>query len=96
MVIFLSVGLNLHHSFIFGISARDLSISQTATLVGILPSPGSLRPNKYPERALEKRNRVLQLMRSNGYDIGDALQDEIVVVPYVHPSPKHPSYVQLA
>ena len=33
-------------------------------------------------------------MRSNGYDIGDALQDEIVVVPYVHPSPKHPSYVQ--
>lgn len=87
-------GFESASQYYFGISARELSISQAATLVGILPSPGSFRPDKYPQKALRKRNRVLQLMRANGFDIGSAMQDKIELKEYVHPSPKHPAYVQ--
>ena len=60
MEIFLFVALSASQYY-FGISAKDLSISQAATLVGILPSPGSFRPDKYPQKSFEKRHRVLPI-----------------------------------
>ena len=43
-------GFESASQYYFGISAGELSISQAATLVGILPSPGSFRPDKYPQK----------------------------------------------
>ena len=42
--------------------ARDLSLSESALLVGIIGSPGRYSPLKYPDAARTRRNRILDLM----------------------------------
>jgi 1A family penicillin-binding protein len=65
------LGLNLHGfedaaQFYFGKSARDLSLSEAATLVGILPAPNSFNPVQNRDVAIQRRNGVLQRMRALG------------------------------
>lgn len=56
--------------FYFDKSARDLSLSEAATLVAILPAPNSYNPIQDYDTALQLRNRVITRMRSLGM-IGD-------------------------
>jgi penicillin-binding protein 1B len=51
----------------FGKEVRDLSIAESAMLAGMIQRPSYYNPFRYPERARERRNLVLQLMRDNGY-----------------------------
>jgi penicillin-binding protein 1B len=51
----------------FGKDLHSLSLEQTATLAGMLNNPSIYNPFRHPERALERRNLVLSLMRTNGY-----------------------------
>ncbi|WP_071517242.1 PBP1A family penicillin-binding protein [Geitlerinema sp. PCC 9228] len=65
------LGLNLYGfedaaQFYFDKSARDLTLSEAATLVGILPAPNSFNPVQNYERAIRQRNGVLQRMRTLG------------------------------
>lgn len=53
--------------FYFGKAAKDLDLSEAATLVGILPAPNSLNPIDSYSDALEYRNRVIARMRAKGY-----------------------------
>jgi 1A family penicillin-binding protein len=48
--------------FYFGKSAKDLSLSEAATLVGILPAPNAFNPVQDYETAVELRDRVLNRM----------------------------------
>ncbi|NJO78414.1 MAG: FHA domain-containing protein [Cyanobacteria bacterium RM1_2_2] len=48
--------------FYFGKSAKDLSLSESATLVGILPAPNAFNPVQDYETAVELRDRVLNRM----------------------------------
>ncbi|MEL6221498.1 MAG: transglycosylase domain-containing protein [Cyanobacteria bacterium J06627_8] len=48
--------------FYFGKSARDLTLSESATLVGMLPAPNSFNPIQDYETAVGLRNRVLNRM----------------------------------
>lgn len=48
--------------FYFGKSAKDLSLSEAATLVGILPAPNAFNPVRDYETAVEFRDRVLNRM----------------------------------
>jgi len=41
---------------------KDLSLSESALLVGIIWSPGRYSPLKYPDAARTRRNRILDLM----------------------------------
>ncbi|MEB3176949.1 MAG: transglycosylase domain-containing protein [Synechococcus sp.] len=50
----------------FGIPARELNLSQAALLVGLLPSPHGHDPCRFPEAALQARNRVLSKMVNEG------------------------------
>ena len=50
----------------FGRSASALSLEQAALLVGLLPSPNGHDPCRFPQRALEARNRVLNKMADAG------------------------------
>ncbi|MFH1853087.1 MAG: PBP1A family penicillin-binding protein [Candidatus Neomarinimicrobiota bacterium] len=50
----------------FSKDAADLTLDESALLVGILPSPGNYSPIKNPERARTRRNTVLRLMREQG------------------------------
>ncbi len=52
--------------FYFGKKAQSLSLGEAALLVGMLPEPERLRPDKNPERAREKRALLLQLLRKRG------------------------------
>lgn len=51
----------------FDKSVRDLSLSQIAYLCAIPNSPEYYNPYKYPERALERRDKILKDMRELGY-----------------------------
>jgi penicillin-binding protein 1A len=48
-------------------SAEQLTLGQTAFLAGIIPAPESFQPDEDPEAAIERRDRVLDLMESEGY-----------------------------
>ena len=51
----------------FGVSASELSLSQSAMLAGILKSPGSYAPHLHYEASINRRNTVLSLMSQYGY-----------------------------
>ena len=50
----------------FGKSPSDLSLSESALLVGIINSPARYDPVKHPDEALKKRNNILFAMLDNG------------------------------
>ena len=51
----------------YGKESKDLSVDESALLVGLLPSPASYSPVRHPERARKRRNTVLRLMKDQGY-----------------------------
>ena len=50
----------------FGKSARDLNAAEAAMLAGIPKAPGRYDPQQHPDRAVQRRNTILELMRRNG------------------------------
>jgi penicillin-binding protein 1A len=50
----------------FGKSVRDLNIAEAATLAALPKAPERYNPRKHPERAIQRRNTVIELMRDNG------------------------------
>ena len=51
----------------FGKESEELTVDESALLVGLLPSPASYSPVRHPNRALRRRNTVLRLMRDQVY-----------------------------
>lgn len=51
----------------FGKDLRDLRVEEAALLAGLIQRPNYLNPYRHPERATQRRNVVLGLMRDNGY-----------------------------
>jgi penicillin-binding protein 1B len=51
----------------FGKDLRELRVDEAALLAGLIQRPNYLNPYRHPERAIQRRNIVLQLMRDNGY-----------------------------
>ena len=50
----------------FGKSVRDLNIAEAATLAALPKAPERYNPKRHPERAIQRRNTVIELMRRNG------------------------------
>ena len=46
----------------FGKNTEELTLSESALLVGLLPAPSRYNPNKNPELAIQRRNQVLSRM----------------------------------
>ncbi len=57
--------------FYFGKSAKDLDISESATLVGILPAPNSFNPALNYKTSVELRDRVIERMARLGMISGE-------------------------
>jgi penicillin-binding protein 1A len=55
----------------FGKSVRDLNLAEAATLAALPKAPARYNPVRYPERAIQRRNTVVGLMRDAG-NINDA------------------------
>lgn len=51
----------------FGKQANELSLDESALLVGLLPAPARYSPVRFPELALTKRNVVLRVMRDQEF-----------------------------
>ena len=50
----------------FGKSVRDLNLAEAATLAALPKAPERYNPRRYPERAIQRRNTVIELMRRDG------------------------------
>jgi penicillin-binding protein 1A len=50
----------------FGKSVSDLNLAEAATLAALPKAPARYNPRRFPERAIQRRNTVVELMRRNG------------------------------
>lgn len=57
-----AVGIKSAAHVYFGKDPRDLTIEEAATLVGMVKNPSLYNPRRHPERALARRNVVLEMM----------------------------------
>ena len=62
-------GLTTASRRFFGKHPSELTLAESATLVGILKAPSNCSPRRYPKRCLERRNTVLaQMLKYNFID----------------------------
>jgi penicillin-binding protein 1A len=47
----------------FGKSVKELNLAEAATLAAMPKAPGRYNPRRYPERAILRRNTIIELMR---------------------------------
>jgi len=87
--------------FWFGRDLDDLTVEQTALLIGLVKGPSYYDPRKHPERALERRNVALSMMHATGL-IGDAEYERarkaplgITSRPGVAAANRFPGYIDL-
>ena len=64
----------------FGVAPKDLSVEQSAVLVGLLKAPSWYSPVRNYERSLKRRNVVLGQMNKYGYLV-DSLFDSLLLAP---------------
>lgn len=50
----------------FGKPVRDLNLAEAATLAAMPKAPGRYNPRRYPDRAIQRRNTIVELMRREG------------------------------
>ncbi|MBV6521304.1 MAG: Penicillin-binding protein 1A [Gemmatimonadaceae bacterium] len=50
----------------FGKSVREVNLAEAATLAALPKAPGRYNPRRYPERAVQRRNTIVELMRREG------------------------------
>ncbi len=64
------VGIEAAARRYFGKSAADLSLPEAALLVGLPQAPARLRPDRHPDRAIRRRNYILDRMNACGFITG--------------------------
>jgi penicillin-binding protein 1B len=83
----------------FGKDVRDVSLPEAATLAGIIQRPSYTNPVRWPERARQRRNVVLMMMRENGYitdrEYAEASETPMVIARAGSESTDAPYFVDL-
>ncbi|WP_022948450.1 penicillin-binding protein 1B [Methylohalobius crimeensis] len=93
-------GFGLASEFYFSRPLDDLEIHHIALLVGLVRGPSYYDPRRHPERALKRRNLVLDLMAQAGVidskTLRRAKRESLEVTPHFHrPSARHPAFLDL-
>jgi len=93
-------GFGLASEFYFGTALRDLNLEQVATLVALVRGPSQYDPRRYPERAVERRNLVLDEMANEAYitveRANQAKQKPLVILPRSHTAKnRYPGFLDL-
>ncbi len=76
----------------FGKDLSQLSTSEAALLAGMVQRPSYFNPYRYPDRAKDRRDIVLGMMRENHY-LTEAAYDEALAAP-VKIAPENTSHLQ--
>ena len=58
-----SFGVETASQRYFGKSAHDLNLAEAATLAGLPKAPERYNPRRFPDRAIQRRNTVIEVMR---------------------------------
>jgi len=92
------VGLAAH--FYFNKPLKELTLAESALLVGMVKGPGLYNPHRHPDKALERRNLVLAEMRKQEriddlqYQAARTAPLGVVAKPSLGTSP-HPAFLDL-
>jgi penicillin-binding protein 1B len=81
------IGLGAAARAYFGKDAAELSLTEAATLAGMIESPATLSPIEHPEKSVERRNRVLQRMGELGWISKERMQQAVAEPLTPHPRP---------
>ena len=74
-----SYGVEIASKRYFSKSASELTLTQAATLAGLVQNPSRYDPTRYPERAQARRDLVLKAMRNAGYITAEQAETAIAV-----------------
>ncbi|WP_143759395.1 transglycosylase domain-containing protein [Sporosarcina newyorkensis] len=83
----------------FGKDVSELSLSESATIAGLIKAPSHLSPVKNMKKSMERRNLVLSLMKSEKYisqaEFDEAIGQEVVLADSSMPNyiGKYPYYI---
>ena len=66
-----AVGIKTAANTYFGKEPRNLTVTESAMLIGLCKNPSYYNPVRYPERCMERRNVVLGQMLKVGYITND-------------------------
>lgn len=93
-------GFALASEFYFSRPLAELKPHHIALLVGLIRGPNYYDPRRHPERAIERRNLVLELSAEAGLldpvTLNRAKRQPLEVTPYFHrPSARYPAFLDL-
>jgi penicillin-binding protein 1B len=93
-------GFGLASEFYFGNTLKDLPLEQIASLVALVRGPSEYDPRRFPDRALQRRNLILEQMATEGYISKDeasaAIAKPLNVIPRMqHASNRYPGFLDL-
>jgi penicillin-binding protein 1B len=93
-------GFGLASRFYFNRDLDELDVPQTAMLVGILKGPSDFNPRRDPDRVIERRNLVIDLMAHHQIISRDAAEAAKqaplgIVEGGARPSGEYPAFIQL-
>lgn len=93
-------GFGLASEFYFGTALKDLNLEQVSTLVALVRGPSQYDPRRYPDRAAERRNLVLDEMANEGYisaeQANQAKQKPLTILPRPHVAKnRYPGFLDL-
>ena len=74
-----SYGVEIASKRYFSKSASELTLTQAATLAGLVQNPSRFDPTQYPERAQARRDLVLKAMEKSGYITAEQADAAIAV-----------------
>ncbi|MDP3331191.1 MAG: penicillin-binding protein 1B [Methylococcaceae bacterium] len=93
-------GFGLASEFYFGSALKDLPLEHVASLVALVRGPSYYDPRRYPDRALQRRNLVLDEMEAEGYITAkqalEAKEKSLSVIANTHRSTnRYPGFLDL-
>jgi penicillin-binding protein 1B len=93
-------GFGLASEFYFGSTLKDLPLEQVASLVALVRGPSEYDPRRFPDRAIQRRDLVLNEMAAEGY-ISNSQAEEAkakplsVIARTQHSSNRYPGFLDL-
>jgi penicillin-binding protein 1B len=93
-------GFGLASEFYFGSTLKDLPLEQVASLVALVRGPSEYDPRRYPERALQRRNLIINQMVMENYITSDqaneAISKPLNIIPRMpRSSNRYPGFLDL-